>query len=67
MIPIILIGIGMRLQIVSVGIEPALWLVLVGQTLYVLPLAVINLKIGLIKYQNQSKRLGFPWGQINCT
>ena len=43
-IPMILIGIGMRLQIVSIGIEPALWLVLLGQTLYVLPLAVINLK-----------------------
>ena len=43
-IPMILIGIGMRLQIVSVGIQPALWLVLLGQTLYVLPLAVINLK-----------------------
>ena len=43
-IPIILIGIGIRLQVVSIGIQPALWLVLIGQTLYVLPLAVVNLK-----------------------
>ncbi len=43
-VPMILIGIGLRLQIVSVGLEPALWLVLLGQTLYVLPLAVLNLK-----------------------
>lgn len=42
--PLILIGIGMRLQAGALGLEPALWLVLLGQTVYVLPLAVINLR-----------------------
>ena len=62
MIPIILIGIGMRLQIVSVGIEPALWLVLVGQTLYVLPLAVINLKNRIDKIPKSIEEAGISLG-----
>ena len=61
-IPIILIGIGMRLQIVSVGIEPALWLVLVGQTLYVLPLAVINLKNRIDKIPKSIEEAGISLG-----
>lgn len=43
-VPLILIGIGMRLQATRLGVEPALWLVLIGQTVYVLPLAVLNLR-----------------------
>ena len=43
-VPLILIGIGMRLQITAIGLQPALWIVLLGQTVYVLPLAVLNLR-----------------------
>lgn len=43
-VPLILIGIGMRLQITSIGLEPALWIVMLGQTVYVLPLAILNLR-----------------------
>ena len=44
-VPLILIGIGMRLQLNGLGVQPALWLVLLGQTVYVLPLAVLNLRV----------------------
>lgn len=43
-VPLLLIGIGMRLQITALGLQPALWLVLLGQTVYVLPLAILNLR-----------------------
>lgn len=43
-VPLILIGIGLRLYFVSIGFEPSLGLVYAGQTLYVLPLAVLNLR-----------------------
>ena len=43
-IPLILIGIGLRLYFVSLGFEPSLGLVCAGQILYVLPLAVLNLR-----------------------
>ncbi len=43
-VPLILIGIGLRLYFVSIGFEPSLGLVYVGQVLYVLPLAVLNLR-----------------------
>jgi spermidine/putrescine transport system permease protein len=48
-VPLILIGIGMRLQITALGLQPALWLVLLGQTVYVLPLAVLNLRARLLR------------------
>ena len=44
-VPLILIGIGMRLQLNELGLQPGLWLVLLGQTVYVLPLAVLNLRV----------------------
>lgn len=43
-VPLILIGIGLRLYFVSIGFEPSLGLVYAGQVLYVLPLAVLNLR-----------------------
>jgi spermidine/putrescine transport system permease protein len=48
-VPLILIGIGMRLQITALGLSPALWLVLLGQTVYVLPLAVLNLRTRIMR------------------
>ena len=45
--PLILVGIGMRLQAISLGLQPGLWLVAMGQTIYVLPLAVLNLRVGI--------------------
>lgn len=46
-VPLILVGIGMRLQLTAFGLEPALWLVLLGQTVYVMPLAVLNMRVRL--------------------
>ena len=43
-VPLVLIGISLRLYFVSLGLEPSLWLVFVGQTLFVLPLAILNLR-----------------------
>lgn len=43
-VPLILIGISLRLYFASIGFEPSLGLVYVGQVLYVLPLAVLNLR-----------------------
>ena len=43
-VPLILIGIGLRLYFVSIGFKPSLGLVYVGQVLFVLPLAVLNLR-----------------------
>ena len=43
-VPLILIGISLRLYFVSIGFEPSLGLVYFGQVLYVLPLAVLNLR-----------------------
>ena len=45
--PLILVGIGMRLQFTSLGVKPGLWLVAMGQTIYVLPLAILNLRVGI--------------------
>lgn len=42
-VPLVLIGIGMRLQITSMGIAPALWIVMLSQSVYVMPLAMVNL------------------------
>ena len=66
-IPIILIGIGIRLQVVSIGIQPALWLVLIGQTLYVLPLAVINLKNRIDKIPNSIEEAAISLGSSRFT
>ncbi len=43
-VPLILIGIGLRLYFVFIGFEPSLGLVYAGQVLFVLPLAVLNLR-----------------------
>jgi len=43
-VPLVLIGISLRLYFVSFGLEPSLELVYIGQTLFVLPLAVLNLR-----------------------
>lgn len=46
-VPLLLIGIGMRLQLNALGLQPSLFFVLFGQTVYVLPLAVLNLRARL--------------------
>ena len=43
-VPLILIGISLRIYFVSIGFEPSLALVYVGQVLYVMPLAVLNIR-----------------------
>ena len=41
-VPLILIGIGIAFRSPAIGLQPALWIVMLGQTVYVLPLAVLN-------------------------
>ena len=43
-VPLILIGISMRLYFVSLGFQPSLGLAAVGQVIYVMPLAILNLR-----------------------
>jgi spermidine/putrescine transport system permease protein len=43
-VPLLLMGISLRIYFVRLGIQPSLWLVYVGQVIYVLPLAVLNLR-----------------------
>ncbi len=43
-VPLLLIGISLRLYFGALGIQPGLPLVFVGQVLFVLPLAVLNLR-----------------------
>lgn len=43
-VPLLLVGISLRLYFVRLGVQPSLWLVYFGQVLYVLPLAVLNLR-----------------------
>lgn len=43
-VPLLLVGISLRLYFAKLGIQPSLWLVWIGQVLYVLPLAVLNLR-----------------------
>ena len=46
-VPLLLVGIGMRLQLTALGLQPSLLYVLFGQTVYVVPLAVLNLRARL--------------------
>lgn len=46
-VPLLLVGIGMRLQLGALGLQPSLLYVLFGQTVYVMPLAVLNLRARL--------------------
>lgn len=48
-VPLILVGIGMRLQITALGLSPSLGLVMLGQTVYVLPLAILNLRTRIVR------------------
>ncbi|MGH1481212.1 MAG: ABC transporter permease [Geminicoccales bacterium] len=43
-VPLLLIGISLRLYFGALGIQPGLSLVFIGQVLFVLPLAVLNLR-----------------------
>ncbi len=43
-VPLVLIGISMRLYFVSLGLEPSLGLAAAGQVIYVMPLAILNLR-----------------------
>lgn len=43
-VPLILIGISMRLYFVNLGFQPSLGLAGVGQVIYVMPLAILNLR-----------------------
>ena len=41
--PLILIGISLRFYLTSKGYEPSLFLVSIGQSIFVMPLAILNL------------------------
>lgn len=43
-VPLLLVGISLRLYFTQLHIQPSLFLVYLGQVLYVLPLAVLNLR-----------------------
>ena len=42
-VPLILIGISLRFYLTSKGYEPSLFLVAIGQSIFVMPLAILNL------------------------
>ena len=42
-VPLILIGISLRFFLTSKGYEPSLFLVAIGQSIFVMPLAILNL------------------------
>ena len=42
-VPLILIGISLRFYLTSKGYEPSLFLVSIGQSIFVMPLAILNL------------------------
>ncbi len=61
-VPLVLIGISLRLYFVSLGFEPSLWLVYVGQTLFVLPLAILNLRNRLAQVPKSHEEAAWALG-----
>lgn len=43
-VPLILLGVSIRVMMFALGLQPSLWFVLVGHVVYVLPLAVLLLR-----------------------
>ena len=61
-VPLVLIGISLRLYFVSLGLEPSLWLVCIGQTLFVLPLAILNLRNRLAQIPRSHEEAAWALG-----
>ena len=61
-VPLVLIGISLRLYFVSLGFEPSLWLVYVGQTIFVLPLAILNLRNRLAQIPKSHEEAAWALG-----
>lgn len=61
-VPLLLVGIALRLYFVKLGIEPSLFLVFVGQVLYVLPLAVLNLRNRLAQIPKSHEEAAWALG-----
>jgi spermidine/putrescine transport system permease protein len=43
-VPLVLVGMSLRIYVLSLGLQPTFALVIVGEVVYVLPLAVMNLR-----------------------
>ncbi|MBI1383765.1 MAG: ABC transporter permease subunit [Rhizobiales bacterium] len=61
-VPLLLVGISLRLYFVRMGIEPSLWLAYLGQVLYVLPLAVLNLRNRLAQIPKSHEEAAWALG-----
>lgn len=61
-VPLLLVGISLRLYFVKLGLEPSLWLVSLGQVLYVLPLAVLNLRNRLAQIPKSHEEAAWALG-----
>lgn len=61
-VPLLLVGISLRLYVVKLGIQPSLGLVYLGQVLYVLPLAVLNLRNRLAQIPKSHEEAAWSLG-----
>jgi len=61
-VPLVLIGVSLRLYLVSLGVEPSLESVYIGQTLFVLPLAVLNLRNRLAQVPKSHEEAAWALG-----
>ncbi len=61
-VPLLLVGISLRLYFVKLGFEPSLVLVYLGQVLYVLPLAVLNLRNRLAQIPKSHEEAAWALG-----
>jgi spermidine/putrescine transport system permease protein len=61
-VPLLLVGISLRLYFTQLGVQPSLWLVYVGQVLYVMPLAVLNLRNRLAQIPRSQEEAAWALG-----
>ena len=61
-VPMLLVGISLRLYFTRLGIQPSLVLVYIGQVLYVLPLAVLNLRNRLAQIPKSHEEAAWALG-----
>jgi len=61
-VPLILIGIGMRLYFTSLGAGPSLPLAAAGQVIYVMPLAILNLRNRLAQIPKSQEEAAWALG-----
>jgi spermidine/putrescine transport system permease protein len=43
-VPLVIVGLSLRIYLVTLGLSPSLWLVVCGEIVYVMPLAIMNLR-----------------------